>query len=178
MSQKSNSTNPARAPHHRKFDLPFAWPALPFHIVLVEPEIPPNTGSVSRMCAATGSVLHLVEPMGFKITDAKVRRAGLDYWDAVDIRKHASWEAFLETEAPERFFLFSTGGRASIYETSFTPGDYLIFGSETKGLADSIIARWPDRVRGIPMRTDHVRSLNLANSVAIVVYEALRQAQQ
>jgi tRNA (cytidine/uridine-2'-O-)-methyltransferase len=130
------------------------------------------------MCAATGAILHLVEPMGFKITDAKVRRAGLDYWEHVVIRRHASWDAFMADENPARFFLFSTAGESSIFETTFKPGDYFIFGSETRGLADEVLARWPDRVRGIPMRTDHVRSLNLANAVAIVLYEGLRQCQQ
>jgi len=163
--------------HTRRFDLAFAWPDSPFHVVLAHPEIAPNTGAIARLCAATGSPLHLIEPLGFRLTDRAVRRAGLDYWPAVDLRRHRSWDAWT-AEAPERFHLMSTAGRTSIYERSFQPGDALVFGSESAGLSDEILSRWPDRVCGIPLRADRVRSLNLATAVAIVLYEALRQASR
>lgn len=157
--------------------MPFHGAEPPFHIVLVEPEIPPNTGNIARLCAATGTVLHLVEPLGFKITDAALRRAGLDYWDSVDIRSHPNFEAFLERERPIRFFLFSTGGPRCFWEVTYRPGDYLVFGCETRGLPDALLARYPDRVLGIPIRSIHVRSLNLSTAAGIVLYEALRQVQ-
>ena len=147
------------------------------HVVLVEPEIPPNTGSVARICAATGSPLHLIEPLGFQLTDATLKRAGLDYWDHVQLHRHPSWQAFLDDIRPSRFFLFSTAGRRSHFDVAFEPGDCLVFGNESKGLPEDLLREWPDRVIGIPQRTDRVRSLNLANSVGIALYEALRQAQ-
>lgn len=129
------------------------------------------------MCAATGSRLHLVEPLGFRITDARLKRAGLDYWDSIAPELHPDFDAFLARVAPTRFFLFSTGGARSYLDASYQPGDALVFGSETEGLPDALLAAHPDRVLGIPIRTDHVRSLNLSSAAAIVVYEALRQAQ-
>ncbi len=161
--------------HSRRSDLPFARPDPPFRVVLVNPEIPPNTGNVARLCAATGTELHLVEPMGFKITDAKLKRAGLDYWDAINVRRHASFEAFLADGRPSRLFLFSTGGARSYLDVAYAPGDTLVFGCETKGLPDALLRQFPDSVVCIPIRTDHVRSLNLSSSVAVAVYEALRQ---
>ena len=164
-------------PHHRRFDHPFRWPEPPFHIVLVHPEIPPNTGNIARLCAATGTRLHLVEPMGFKITDAKLKRAGLDYWDSIKPEVHASFEAFEETVRPTRMWFLSTSGSCSFLETRFAPGDALVFGSETRGLPDAILSAHPGQVLGIPIRTDHVRSLNLSTCAGIVLYEALRQMQ-
>ena len=164
--------------HTRTFDLPFHWPDAPLHVVLVEPEIPPNTGNIARLCAATGSPLHLVEPLGFRLTDGAMKRAGLDYWDRVDLHRHRDWDAFIESVDPARFFLFSTAGRRSLYDQTFAPGDCLVFGSETRGLPDALLARWPDRVVGVPMRPGGVRSLNLANTVAIALYEGLRQQQR
>ena len=146
-------------------------------VVLVEPQIPPNTGNVARLCAATGCQLHLVEPMGFTITDAKLKRAGLDYWDSIQPVVHASFAAYLDAARPRRLFLFSTGGTRSLFDATFAPGDALVFGSETKGLSDELLAAHPGSVLGIPLRTDHVRSLNLSTAVGIVVYEALRQMQ-
>lgn len=157
--------------------LPFHWPDPPFHIVLVEPEIPPNAGSVARICAATGSPLHLIEPLGFQLTDATMKRAGLDYWDHVELHRHASWDAFLEAVRPTRFFLFSTAGIRSHFDIAFAPGDCLVFGNESKGLPDALLREWTERVVGIPQRTDRVRSLNLANCVGIALYEALRQVR-
>jgi len=144
-------------------------------VVLVEPEIPPNTGNIARMCAATGSSLHLIEPMGFKLDDAKLKRAGLDYWDAIAPIVHRDLETYFNNARPPRFFLFSTGGSASLFDAEFQPGDHLIFGSETRGLPDALLKKFPDQVYGIPLLTRHVRSLNLSTAAGIVVYEALRQ---
>ncbi len=161
--------------HSRRVELPFAWPEPPLNVVLVEPQIPQNTGNIARLCAATGSVLHLVEPLGFPITSAKLKRAGLDYWDSIDIRRHKSFDAFLQQIAPARLLLFSTRGEASFLEARYEPGDALVFGNETAGLPDALLDAHPGRVYGIPIRTQHVRSLNLSTAAGIVVYEALRQ---
>lgn len=163
--------------HTRRFEHPFNWPSPPFHVVLVEPEIPPNTGNIARLCAATGCRLHLVEPLGFTIDDAKLRRAGLDYWDSIAPVVHPSWEAYLEAAQPARLFLFTTGARTSIFGARFQPGDHLVFGSETRGLSNELLARYPDQHLGIPLQTAHVRSLNLSTAAGIAVYEALRQQQ-
>lgn len=157
--------------------LPFRWPQPPMRIVLVEPEIPPNTGNIARLCAATGSSLHLIEPLGFQLTDAAMKRAGLDYWEHVDMHRHASWDHFMESVQPIRFHLFSTAGNRSLFEAGFLPGDCLVFGKETKGLPETLLQQWPDRVLGVPMQNEHVRSLNLSTTVGIALYEALRQAQ-
>jgi len=161
--------------HSRRSELPFHWPQPPLHVVLVNPEIPPNTGNVARLCAATGSILHLIEPMGFRITNAKLKRAGLDYWDSIDIRVHRDFDSFVAAAVPTRLLLFSTGGRQSYLDACYRPGDALVFGCETKGLPEALLESHRKAVFGIPMRTDHVRSLNLSSAVAIVVYEALRQ---
>lgn len=163
--------------HRRKFDLPFRWPDPPFHVVLVSPEIPPNTGNIARTCAATGSRLHLIEPLAFEVTDAQVKRAGLDYWDSIKPEVHPNWDGFLAAVNPKRLWLFSTAGTRSFFDARFQPGDALVFGSETRGLSDELLVRHADRVLGVPIRTDHVRSLNLATVAGIVVYEALRQVQ-
>lgn len=162
-------------PPSRIQDIPFRWPEPPLHVVLVEPEIPPNTGNVARLCAATGCRLHLVEPMGFTITNAKLKRAGLDYWDSIEPEVHPSFDHFLRRIAPSRCFLFSAGARRSHFDTHFAAGDALVFGSETRGLAPALLERFRDQVVGIPVRMDHVRSLNLSTAVGIAVYEALRQ---
>ncbi|MBU4460636.1 MAG: tRNA (cytidine(34)-2'-O)-methyltransferase [Verrucomicrobia bacterium] len=159
--------------HVRRVDLGLPWPDPPLRVVLVQPEIAPNTGAIARLCAATGSPLHLVEPLGFRLTDRALKRAGLDYWDAVEMHRHPGWADWL-AQSPPRFHLFSTAGTRSHYEADYRPGDALVFGSETSGLPQEILSRWPERVFGIPMRIDHVRSLNLATAVGIVLYEALR----
>ncbi len=161
--------------HARRVDLPFRWPEPPLEVALVEPEIPPNTGNIARLCAATASPLHLVEPLGFRLTDQAVRRAGLDYWDSVTMHRYPSLDAFMDGMRDRSFHLFSTRGTRSYLDVRYQPGDLLIFGNETKGLPDSLLDRHPDRVRGIPLRADQVRSLNLANAVSIALYEALRQ---
>ena len=145
------------------------------HVALVEPEIPPNTGNIARLCAATQSPLHLVGNLGFRLTDARVRRAGLDYWKSVQILRHDSLAAFESALGTRRAFFLSTKGRIPYASATFEPGDTLVFGSETRGLPPDLLARHPDTVLTIPMQTQHVRSLNLADSVAIVLYEALRQ---
>lgn len=149
-----------------------------FNVVLVEPEIPPNTGNIIRLCANTGCQLHLVEPLGFPIDHAKMRRAGLDYHEFVSIRIHPSWSAFLATEqpAPSKMYALTTKGSTDFYtHAAFSAGDWFIFGSETHGLADTIHQSFLEghRLR-LPMMPDN-RSLNLSNSVAITVYEAWRQ---
>jgi tRNA (cytidine/uridine-2'-O-)-methyltransferase len=161
--------------HSRKADFDFYWPAPPLNVVLVNPEIPPNTGNIARLCAATGTRLHLVEPLGFAIDDAQLRRAGLDYWDAVQVQVHPSWTACIEALRPSRLFLYSTGSSRRYDQAEYRPGDTLVFGCETKGLPDEMLAAHAPDVRGIPIRTEHVRSLNLSSAVAVVVYEALRQ---
>lgn len=150
----------------------------PFHIVLVEPEIPPNTGNIARLCAATRAHLHLVEPLGFRIDEQAVRRAGLDYWPLVQLATHASYDAAREriTRASPhaRHYLFTGKATRSYLDVSFRPGDALVFGKESVGLPEPLLARHADELVGIPT-LGPVRSLNLANAVAIALYEALRQ---
>ncbi len=146
------------------------------HVVLVEPEIPQNTGSVGRLCLATGATLHLVEPMGFEITHSRLKRAGLDYWEHLKVVQHPSVEAFMKSmpaRAP-RVFLSKKAGH-TLFEHRFEPGTYLIFGKETAGLPDWILDAHPTESLRIPMYDARVRSLNLANTVSIVAYEAIRQ---
>ena len=148
-----------------------------FNIVLVAPEIPPNTGNVIRLSANTGSALHLVEPLGFSMDDRLLRRAGLDYHEHADVRRHASWAAFIAGCAPEpsRLFAFTTAGARTFAEVEWRPGDWLVFGSETSGLPGAVRASLAaaQHVR-LPMRPGQ-RSLNLGNAVAVAVFEAWRQ---
>ena len=164
-----------RHAERRRVELEFMWPEVPFNIVLVEPSIPPNTGNIARLCAATGSVLHLVEPLGFDLSEKQLRRAGLDYWDSVNLHTWPDFDTFLEANPEGRKHFFSTGGQRSFFEVDYQPGDYLIFGNETLGLPDELLARFPEAVCNIPIRLDHVRSLNLSNCASIVLYESLRQ---
>jgi tRNA (cytidine/uridine-2'-O-)-methyltransferase len=144
----------------------------PLHVVLVEPKIPPNTGNVARLCAATGCVLHLVEPLGFSIDDRELKRAGLDYWHNVDVRVHASLDAFLATwQSP--LWLLSTRAKNAYVDAAFEAGDAIVFGSETAGLPQALLDARPDRALRVPMRHDSVRSLNLSTTVGIVTYAAL-----
>jgi len=148
-----------------------------FNIVLVEPEIPPNTGNVIRLAANTGCRLHLVEPLGFSMDDKHMRRAGLDYHEYAQVLRHADWPAFLASQQPpaDRLFALTTQGAGSMFEARFQPGDWLVFGSETKGLGPEVRAAFPPGQRlKVPMRPGQ-RSLNLSNSVAVTVFEAWRQ---
>ncbi|MBX3247409.1 MAG: tRNA (cytidine(34)-2'-O)-methyltransferase [Myxococcales bacterium] len=146
----------------------------PLHVVLVEPEIPPNTGAVARTCAATKSALHLVGKLGFRIDEQAVRRAGLDYWHLVDLHTHPDLDAFVQAQPDARLHLFAAGGTKSYLEMEARPGDALVFGKESVGLDPALLARYPGQVYGIPT-LGGVRSLNLSNAVAIVLYEVLRK---
>lgn len=145
-----------------------------FNVVLVEPEIPPNTGNIGRLCLATRSTLHLVQPLGFKIDDRTLQRAGLDYWKEVEVRL---WASFAELQAAQaadaRFFFLTTKTQRAYYGETFRPGDFLVFGRETKGLPEPLLAVNSERLLTIPMHG--TRSLNLATAVAIVLFEAMRQ---
>jgi tRNA (cytidine/uridine-2'-O-)-methyltransferase len=148
-----------------------------FHIVLVTPEIPPNTGNVIRLAANTGCTLHLVEPLGFSMDDRQLRRAGLDYHEYAPVRRHADWAAFLATQQPDpaRLFALTTRATRPVHEVAFAAGDWLVFGSETSGLPADLLETIapPQRLR-LPMRPGQ-RSLNLSNAVAVTVFEAWRQ---
>ena len=146
-----------------------------FQIALIHPQIPPNTGQVARLCAATGASLHLVRPLGFRLNDRSLRRAGLDYWPKVDLHVHASLEEWLRTVPPERLWLFTKSGRLRYDQIAYRPGDWLVFGSETDGLPPELLAAHSDRTIRLPIRSQSVRSLNLASCVSIALYEGLRQ---
>jgi tRNA (cytidine/uridine-2'-O-)-methyltransferase len=147
----------------------------PFNIVLIEPEIPPNTGNIARLCAATGAVLHLVGKLGFSLDDRYLKRAGLDYWEFVVLKRWLDLETLLASESEGRFFYLSTKVTRSYLEAGFQPGDYLVFGKETKGLPEELLNANPETSFTIPMPSEKVRSLNLSTSAGIVLYEALRQ---
>lgn len=143
------------------------------NIVLVEPEIPANTGNIARTCSVTGAQLHLVKPLGFSISDKQLKRAGLDYWPQLNVKVHESLDAFFDsTQGP--YYYCSTKAKKYYHETQFQSGCYILFGKETKGLPERLIFSNPENAVKIPMR-EGLRSLNLSNSVAIVLYEALRQ---
>ena len=144
------------------------------NIVLVEPEIPQNTGNISRTCAATGASLHMIEPFGFTITDAKLKRAGLDYWQYLDVHYYKNLEHFFEVNKNGNFFYFSTKAPRSYTEIEYPDNSFLFFGKETAGLPEELLKANLDRCVRIPM-LENLRSLNLSNSVAIAVYEPLRQ---
>lgn len=149
----------------------------PLHVVLVEPEIPPNTGNIARLCAATGSVLHLVGRLGFRIDEHAVRRAGLDYWHLVDVRTHVDFAQFLhvyEKESGGALHLFSAQSERSYLAPAYAPGDALVFGKESVGLPEDLLVKYKDRVVAIPT-LGKVRSLNLSNAVSIALFESLRQ---
>ncbi|MCF6290671.1 MAG: tRNA (cytidine(34)-2'-O)-methyltransferase [Desulfobacterales bacterium] len=153
-------------------------PADHFHVVLVEPEIPPNTGSTARLCGATDTTLHLVKPLGFSIDDKHLKRAGLDYWPHVRIVYWESFADFLASHEPERLFFFTTKVDRPYTEARFRPGDFLVLGKETRGLPEEIIQVYHDRCYTIPMSNPNIRSLNMATVAGIVLYEAIRQQHQ
>jgi len=148
-----------------------------FNIVLFEPEIPPNTGNIIRLCANTGAKLHLIEPLGFPMEDAKLRRAGLDYHEFAKVKVHRNWEQFLinEQPKPERMFALTTKGSGKFHAGKYLPNDYFVFGSETKGISEEVRSSIPAPNQMRLAMQDSSRSLNLSNTVAIVVYEAWRQ---
>lgn len=146
-----------------------------FHIVLFEPEIPPNTGNVIRLCANTGNQLHLIHPLGFELDEKKVRRAGLDYHDMAIVNEHANFDTFLEKIAPNRLFAYSTRGKSCYTDPQYEDGDAFVFGPETRGLPSTMLdSLAPENILRLPMK-QNCRSLNLSNTVAIAVYEAWRQ---
>lgn len=153
----------------------FLWPDPPLRVVLVEPEIPPNTGNIARSCAATGTRLDLVHPLGFEISDKQLKRAGLDYWPHVNLHEHDSLAACLQDQPHGRSWYLSKKATRSLYDAEFLPGDALIFGPETRGLPEDLLEDVGAQALRIPMQGTSVRSLNLASSVAVTLYEALRQ---
>jgi tRNA (cytidine/uridine-2'-O-)-methyltransferase len=151
--------------------------APPFHVVLVEPEIPPNTGAIARLCAATRCHLHLVEPLGFRLDDRQLARAGVDYWPEVTLRTWPNWSALAAAHPRATFYFLTTKTRRSYVTARFQRGDFLVFGRETKGLPESLLAAHAERCLTIPIANERVRSLNLATAAAIVLFEALRQIE-
>src|SRR5688572_23070247 len=145
------------------------------HIVLVEPEIPPNTGNVARLCAASRTTLHLIEPFGFRLDDSQLKRAGMDYWQQVTWHRWANWSAFEQSLGPGvRLWLVESNGPQRCTEVQYAPGDYLVFGRETAGIPQRLLDQHRQHWIGIPMINSDSRSINLSNSVAIVLFEALR----
>jgi tRNA (cytidine/uridine-2'-O-)-methyltransferase len=165
VSEKAAATQPAAR-------LGSSAGSAPLNLVLVEPQIPPNTGNIARLCAATGCALHLVEPLGFSIADRELKRAGLDYWDDVALVVHASLDEFLATFAGS-LWLFSTRAARNYADAPFAAGDALVFGKETAGLPQALLDAHPGRALRVPMREDTVRSLNLSTAAGIVTYAAL-----
>jgi tRNA (cytidine/uridine-2'-O-)-methyltransferase len=146
----------------------------PLNIVLCEPQIPQNTGNISRTCAVTGAVLHLIRPFGFEITEPRVKRAGLDYWDKLTIFYYDNTDEFMKQHSTDRLFFYSTKAGKVYSDVSYPPDSYLVFGREDKGLPEELLAKYYENVVRIPMR-DGLRSLNLSNSVAVATFEVLRQ---
>lgn len=146
-----------------------------FNIVLVEPEIPPNTGTIARLCGATNTILHLVHPLGFSTDDKHLKRAGLDYWQHVQIVHWQDFDSFLSAQNERNLYFFTTKVARSYTDAQFKKGDFLLFGKETKGISEDVLQLYHDRCYTLPMENPHIRSLNLAMTVGIVLYEALRQ---
>ena len=145
------------------------------HVALWEPEIPPNTGNIARLCAATGSRLHLIGKLGFSLEDKQLRRAGLDYWPLVDVHIHANWDAFLTAIGSARLWLIDNPAPRTVYDTQFQADDVLLFGNESSGLPTWLLEQYAGQLRDVPQRMNTVRSLNLSTTAGIVVYEAIRQ---
>ena len=144
------------------------------NIVLFEPEIPANTGNIGRTCVATGTKLHLIEPLGFKLNDKTVKRAGMDYWQHLDVTRYDDWEDFLERNPHAKIYFATTKAKHVYTEVEYEPDAYIMFGKESAGIPEEILVKYPEQCIRIPM-IGETRSLNLSNSVAIVLYEALRQ---
>ena len=148
----------------------------PFNVVLVEPEIPPNTGAIARLCAATQARLHLIEPLGFRLDDRALKRAGMDYWEQVTWKTWSGWSEFVSAHPDARFHFLTTKASRSYLDAEFYAGDFLVFGRETKGLPETLLKENATRCCTIPMVNPAVRSLNLATAAAIVLFEAIRQS--
>ena len=148
---------------------------VPFSIVLVRPEIPHNTGAIGRLAVGLGVKLNLIRPLGFRLDDESIRRAGLDYWPHLDCEVHDTWEDYLATARPRRFLFLSTHGEKSLYDLRFEPGDALVFGNESSGLPKDFYGRYREQLFRIPMPGEYARSINLANAVSIAAYECYRQ---
>jgi len=146
------------------------------HIVLVEPDIPQNTGNIARLCAATNSCLHLVGPLGFSLDEKYLKRAGMDYWNLAEIKQWKDWNNFEPQLANSNFYLLTTKTKKSYWDITFKDNDYLIFGRESKGLPESLLQKYPDHCLTIPMPNPKARSLNLATSVGIVLYDAIKKS--
>ncbi len=149
-----------------------------FHVALYEPEIPPNTGNIARLCAATRTALHIVGPTGFRMDDRTLKRSGLDYWSEVVLQRHVDLDSLRSTLPEVRFLFFTTKAARSYTDWQYEAGDCLVFGPETRGLPDDVLARHREHCFRVPMANPRVRSLNLASTVAIVLYEALRQTDR
>lgn len=145
------------------------------NIVLVAPEIPHNTGAIGRVCVGLDAHLHLIRPLGFSITESRLKRAALDYWEHIDLTVHASWDAFMAAESPANMVFLSSRGKTSIYERNLSQASHLIFGNESSGLPESLYRLYASDLVTIPMPGKHARTLNLANAVSVVAYEAWRQ---
>ena len=153
------------------------YPETLFNVVLIEPEIPQNTGNIGRTCVGAHSILHLVGPLGFELSDRQVKRAGLDYWPHLELREYQDWQAWWsQVEDPSRVFFFTTKSDQPLYKASLRPGDWLVFGRETKGLDEEILEKFSKQTYRIPMR-GQIRSLNLATAAAVVLYEGIRQLE-
>ena len=163
------------APERVRTSWPGDWAGHRLQVVLYEPEIPPYTGNIARLCAATGARLHLVEPLGFQLTDRYLKRAGLDYWDQVDLVRHSSWAACRKALTGTRMWFLTTAGERAYTEVAFQPGDALVFGPESRGLPPDVLTEYCEHCIAIPTRPGGVRSINLSSSVGIVLYEGLRQ---
>ncbi len=149
-----------------------------FHVVLIEPEIPWNTGNIGRTCLGAGAELHLVGRLGFHLDDKQVERAGLDYWEKVKLHRHESWEDFLKSLVPDAsLFFFSTKGKKGLWDASFPDGAYLVFGKETAGFPKNFYEDYREKMYRIPQHEEGIRSLNLSTAVGIVLYEGLRQVK-
>jgi tRNA (cytidine/uridine-2'-O-)-methyltransferase len=145
------------------------------NIVLVEPQIPHNTGAIGRLCVGLGAALHLIEPLGFDISDRAVRRAGLDYWEHLDVTIHSDWDAFLEATNPATLCFASTKGTRDLFECQLPAGIFIVFGNETSGLPPDFYGRYAEQLFKIPQPGEHARSINLANAASVAIYEAYRQ---
>jgi tRNA (cytidine/uridine-2'-O-)-methyltransferase len=145
-----------------------------FNIVLVEPEIPNNTGNIGRLSLASGSTLHLIQPFGFELSDSRLKRAGLDYWQHLDVQVYDSLESFMTLHTDAHFVFLSSKGKKPHYEIDYQDNMFLVFGKESVGLPEHLLSLYPDRLFRIPIFSDHIRSLNLANAVSIIVYDGIR----